>query len=246
MTGRVAVVSGGIRGIGLALSARLGKLGYQVIALYRQNAAAAAKAAAAHPEFLLPRRADVSDPVAVRRVCADVLGEFGAPRVLVNNAGINRDRPFLELGDEDWDRVVGTNLSGVFYLTRALAPAMIADGGGVIVNVGATTAMRPRAGGANYCASKAGVLQLTKCLALELAPEIRVNCLIPGFTDTPEVVERYGLTDPERRAAVLDRIPQRRIGTAEDMADALEYLVGDASRYVTGQKLIVDGGNFMW
>src|SRR5205085_434976 len=105
---------------------------------------------------------------------------------------------------------------------------------------------RPRLNGVNYCASKAGLLHLTKCLALELAPHIRVNCLIPGMIDTEEMRVRYRVSDPTARADLLAEIPQRRIGSPEEMADALEFLVGDGARYITGQKLIVDGGQFMW
>ncbi len=240
-----AVVSGGTRGIGLALSLRLRALGHHVLALYRGDEEAAEQAEKAGDGGLTAVRVDVGRPAEVRRACAALLADHGAPDVLVNNAGINRDRPFLSLTAQDWDDVVATNLSGPFHLSQALAPAMLEAGGGSIVNVGATTAIRPRTDGANYCASKAGLLQLTKCMALELAPRIRVNALIPGFTDTPEVVERYRLDDPARLDAVLAAVPGRRLGTPEDIADALEFLVTSRSAYVTGQQLIVDGGHFM-
>ncbi|MEV4427182.1 SDR family NAD(P)-dependent oxidoreductase [Streptomyces sp. R-07] len=245
MRQRTAVVSGGTRGIGLALSLRLAALGHHVHALYRSDKAAADLAVAAGDGAIEAVRMDVARPEEVAAGCERILAATGAPDVLVNNAGVNRDRPFLDLTDEDWDQVLATNLSGPFRLTRALAPAMLAAGGGTIVNVGATTAIRPRVNGANYCAAKAGLLHLTRCLALELAPTVRVNSLIPGFTDTPEVTERYALDDPERRAEILRTIPSRRIGTAENIADALEFLVTAKSGYITGQQLIVDGGNFM-
>ena len=241
----LAVVSGGTRGIGLAFSERLVKLGHRVVALYRGDTAAAR--AAETSLGLRAIRLDVSDPDAVQTVAADLLAEHGTPAVLVNNAGVNADRPFLQMSTADWKRVVDTNLSGVFYLTRALAPAMYeAERAGSIVMIGATTGLRVRRDGANYCASKAGLLQLTKCLALELAPKVRVNCLIPGMTETDELVTRFHLDDPESRAAVEAEIPQGRIGTCEDVADALEFLIGPASTYLTGQKLIVDGGQYMW
>lgn len=243
----VAVVSGGTRGIGLALSRRLLGLGHRVVALYRSDAAAAAAAVAALGPDLTAEPVDVADPDAVAAVTDRVLDRLGPPTVLVNNAGRNVDRPFLEMGVDEWRRVVDTNLSGVFYLTRALAPAMLTAGpGAVIVNIGATTGIRPRRDGVNYCASKAGLLQLTKCLAIELAPRIRVNCLIPGMTGTSELTARYRLDDPAALAAVVAEIPQARIGTADDVADGLEFLVGPASAYMTGQKLVVDGGQFMW
>jgi 3-oxoacyl-[acyl-carrier protein] reductase len=246
MTARIAVVSGGTKGIGLALSRRLCGLGYQVIALYRDDHRTAEEAAAGLEDRFEAVQLDVSRPADVRSACERLLDRRGAPCVVVNNAGVNRDRSFLELSDEDWSQVIETNLSGPFYLTRALAPAMLNAGGGTIVNVAATTAIRPRPNGANYCASKAGLLELTKCLALELAPTIRVNCLIPGVTGTEELIERYQLNDPDRRAAVLREIPLGRIATADDMADALEFLISPHSSYFTGQKLIVDGGQLMW
>ncbi|UQA93988.1 SDR family NAD(P)-dependent oxidoreductase [Streptomyces halobius] len=241
----ISVVSGGTRGIGRALSLRLAALGHRVIALYRGDDFAAQQTAKAGQGRIETLRCDLARPEEIRAVCYRITGEYGAPSVLVNNAGVNRDRPFLSMTTEDWDTVLATNLSGPFHLSQALAPAMTEAGGGSIVNVASTTAIRPRVNGANYCASKAGLLQLTKCLALELAPHIRVNALLPGFTDTEEVTERYRLDDPERLAAVLDTIPGRRLGTAEDMADALEFLVTARSGYVSGQQLIVDGGHFM-
>ncbi len=238
---RTAVVSGGTRGIGLAFSQRLAKLGYRVIALYRSDGA---NARAAAGPGIVPLRVDVADAAAVTRAAEGIVGEFGGPAVLVNNAGVNVDRPFLEMSFDDWRRVIDTNLSGAFYLSRTLVPDM--PDGGAVVNVGATTGIRPRRNGANYCASKAGLLQLTKCLALELAPRIRVNCLIPGNTETDELVTRYGLDDPAVRTAFLADVPQRRVGDPEEIADALEFLVSPASAYMTGQKLVVDGGQFMW
>jgi 3-oxoacyl-[acyl-carrier protein] reductase len=237
----LAVVSGGTRGIGLALSRRLMKLGHRVVALYHSDDAGARAAAS---EGLHVLRMDVANPDSVAQGSTEILTSHGAPAVLVNNAGINVDKPFLSMTTQDWQRVVDTNLSGVFHLCRALVPAML-DEGGVVVNIGATTGIRPRLNGANYCASKAGLLQLTKCLALELAPRVRVNCLIPGMTETEELVTRFRLDDPASRAQVLDAIPQRRIGAPEDVADALEFLVSPSSAMMTGQKLIVDGGEFM-
>ncbi|MEU4493934.1 SDR family oxidoreductase [Streptomyces sp. NBC_00210] len=242
----LAVVTGGTRGIGLALSRRLIRMGHHVVAFYGSDREAAEKAEANNGGQLTALQVDLSDAQQVADAAARVLAEHGSPAVLVNNAGLNVDRPFLELTDDDWRRVLDTNLSGPFWLTRALAPAMLAAGGGSVVNIGATTGIRPRVDGANYCASKAGLLQLTKCLALELAPAIRVNCLIPGMIDTEELRTRWRLDDPERMAQTLDEIPTHRMGTTEDIADALEFIVGPAASYLNGQKLIVDGGQFMW
>lgn len=246
MNGDLAVVSGGTRGIGLAFSRRLVKLGHRVVGLYRDDSKAASAAADELGPGFVALRCDVADAGAVEAVAGEVSDRFGAPRVLVNNAGRNIDRPFLEMSADDWRSVVDTNLTGTFLLTRALAPLMLGARAPVIVNVGATTGMRPRLNGANYCASKAGVLHLTRCLALELAPRVRVVSLIPGMTETDELVTRYHLDEPAAHAAVVDALPLGRVGQPEDIADALEFLVGPHSAYMTGQKLIVDGGQYMW
>ncbi|WP_405437920.1 SDR family NAD(P)-dependent oxidoreductase [Streptomyces anulatus] len=244
---RTAVVTGGTKGIGLAFSRRLARLGYRVVAVYRSDKASADELTAELPDRAEAVRADVSDPQEVAAFAERVLAAYGAPHVLVNNAGRNIDGPFLTMGDDDWRQVLDTNLTGPFLLTRAFAPGMLElPGGASVVTVGATTAIRPRLNGVNYCASKAGLLHLTKCLALELAPHVRVNCLIPGMIDTEEMRVRYRIADPTARADLLAEIPQRRIGSPEEMADALEFLVGGGARYITGQKLIVDGGQFMW
>ncbi|MEV6246531.1 glucose 1-dehydrogenase [Streptomyces sp. NPDC051742] len=246
MPERVAVVTGGTKGIGVSLSRRLLATGHRVVALYRGDEESAALAKKELGGGFTAVRADVSDAGDVARVTALVLEEHGAPSVLVNNAGRNIDGPFLEMTASDWDQVLAANLSGPFYMTRALAPAMLAAGGGSVVNVAATTGIRPRLNGANYCASKAGLLHLTKCLALELAPAIRVNSLIPGMIDTEEMRTRFRTDEQEHRDLLLAEIPQGRIGSPEEMADALEFLVSEKAAYITGQKFIVDGGQFMW
>lgn len=179
-----AVVSGGTRGIGRALSLRLAALGHRVIALYRGDGPAAEQTERAGAGRITALRCDLTRPDEIHAVSARITGEYGAPSVLVNNAGVNRDRSFLSMTAEDWDTVLATNLSGPFHLSRALAPVMVEAGGGSIVNIASTTAIRPRSNGANYCASKAGLIQLTKCLALELAPHIRVNALLPTDRST--------------------------------------------------------------
>ncbi|MEV6987200.1 SDR family oxidoreductase [Sphaerisporangium sp. NPDC051017] len=243
---RLAVVTGGTKGIGLSFSWRLVKSGYRVVALYRNDEVSARAAAEKIGDGFVAIRADVSDPRVAAEVSRAVLEDHGTPWALVNNAGRNIDKPFLDITDEDWRQVIDANLSGPFYLTRAFAPAMLAAGGGCVVTVGATTAIRPRLNGVNYCASKAGLLHMTKCLALELAPTIRVNCLIPGMIDTEEMRTRYRTAEPEHLASLLAEIPQGRIGSPDEMAAVLEFLLSDEARYITGQKLIVDGGQFMW
>lgn len=243
---KIAVITGGTKGIGLCFSQRLVKVGYQVIALYRNDDSAAAAATVSMGYNFVALKVDISNSSEVMRATDAILDKYGPPAVLVNNAGRNIDRPFLDLSIAEWDAVIATNLNGPFYMARSFASAMLAAGGGAIVNIGATTAIRPRRNGANYCASKAGLLHLTKCLALELAPTIRVNALIPGMIDTEEMRTRYMVNEPPKLRALLDEIPQGRIGYPEEMADALVFLISNDAKYVTGQKLIVDGGQFMW
>jgi acetoacetyl-CoA reductase/3-oxoacyl-[acyl-carrier protein] reductase len=244
---RLAVLSGGTRGIGRALCERLDQLGYRVVALYRSDEAAARRLVAELGSNVSTLRVDVADANGVAEAVTQIVDEHGVPGLLVNNAGINIDKPFLQSTPDEWRRVLDTNLSGAFYLTHAIAPHMLrGERDGNIVNIGATTGIRPRKDGAGYCASKAGLLQLTKCLALELAPRIRVNCLVPGFIRTAEVVERFNLDDAAARESVQRQIPQGRIGSTAEIADALEFLIGAQSAFMTGQKLIVDGGQFMW
>lgn len=246
MPKKFAVVTGGTKGMGLAMSSRLVSLGYEVAGLYRSDKEAAEAAEREIGDGFRAWQADLADRDAVVTVSEELLSAHGAPEVLVNNAGRNIERSFLDMSFDDWDQVIEANLSAPFYLTRALVPSMLEAGGGSVVNVAATTGIRPRVNGVNYCASKAGLLHFTKCLAMELAPTIRVNSLIPGMIDTEEMRTRFRTDEPEWREKLLSEIPQRRIGDVDMMADGLEFLIGDKASYVTGQKLIVDGGQFMW
>lgn len=239
---RTAIVTGGTRGLGRAIALALLRDGFQVVLNYRFDDGAAARAldeCSAAAERVRAVRADVSRREDVDRLMRDTLDLFGSIDVLVNNASRNVDRPFLEMSDEEWDVVIASNLTSAFMCSQAAARRMTETGGGVIVNVGATTAIRGRRNGANYCASKAGVLVLTKCLALELAPAIRVNCVVPGS------IENVDAPDPARAARLVGGIPIGRLGRPCEVAEAVSYLVSDRAAYVTGQKLIVDGGQFM-
>ncbi len=172
---------------------------------------------------------------------------FGSVDVLVNNAGLNIDKPMHDLTDEDWDRVVDTNMKGVFLCSqRASAYMLQQPQGGIILNVGALTGIRGRTNGLNYCASKAGMLVMTKCMAMELAPRVRVNCLIPGMTYTGEMEERFGLKNPENVRMLEGRVPLQRLAEPEEMANVVSFLLSDEARFITGQKIIVDGGEYMF
>jgi NAD(P)-dependent dehydrogenase (short-subunit alcohol dehydrogenase family) len=188
-------------------------------------------------------QADVSDRADVRRLFDAARQRFGGVDVLVNNAGLNKDGPFLDMSDEDWRVVLDSVLTGTFMCSQEYARRYTGPEGH-IVNLGATTGASGRKNGANYCSAKAGVLTLTKCLALELAPRIRVNCVTPGHVKTEELVERFGLDRPENLERELRAIPLGRLGRPEEACRLVLFLVGQ-SGYVTGQNFIVDGGMFM-
>jgi acetoacetyl-CoA reductase/3-oxoacyl-[acyl-carrier protein] reductase len=169
--------------------------------------------------------------------------KFGRLDVLVNMAGINRDGPLVSMGPEDWETVVATILTGTFYCSQAFAQRYSGNDGNII-NIGAVTALSGRKNGVNYCSARAGILAMTKCLALELAPRIRVNTVTPGYIDTEEVRGRHQLTEPAKRAAAEARVPLGRLGVPDDIASMIAYLI-QGGPYITGQNFQVDGGYYM-
>jgi 3-oxoacyl-[acyl-carrier protein] reductase len=245
---RSILITGASRGIGAALATGFAREGHRVTLNYSRAAeeaetlfAALVKEAGA--DRLLLQRADVGTRSEVQRMLDGAVAKFGQVDVLVNNAGLNLDGPFLDMTDARWDQVIATNLTGTFLCCQEFARRFRGTDG-AIVNVSAATAIRGRRNGANYCSAKAGVIALTKCLALELAPRIRVNCVFPGTVETEEVVTRLGLRDPETRARRLADIPLDRFGRTEDVFRTVRYLVMDAP-FVTGQNLFVNGGAYM-
>ncbi len=243
LAGRVALVTGASRGIGRGIAEALGAAGAAV---------ACAARAADHSEPTVARIRDAGGtaqafgldvtraeeiPAAVRAVEA----ALGPIDVLVNNAGIIFQRKTLELTDEDWERMLATNLTSMFRLARAVAPSMIARGGGRIINLGS---MWGRVGVPQYtayCVSKAGVDALTRCLAVEWARHgIRVNCLAPGYIRTD--FQADAMADQRTRALILSKIPLRRLGEPEEVGALAVYLASPASEFMTGQTIYLDGG----
>jgi acetoacetyl-CoA reductase/3-oxoacyl-[acyl-carrier protein] reductase len=174
---------------------------------------------------------------------AQAVAQFGRVDALVNNAGLNLDGPFRTMTDEQWERVLATNLTGPFLCAQEFARRFRGEVGH-IVNISAATAVHGRVNGANYCSSKAGVIALTKCLALELAPAIRVNCVFPGRVRTEEVLTRLNLRDPATYEASVKAIPLGRLGEPEDIYRIIRFLI-EESDYITGQNFFVNGGLFM-
>jgi acetoacetyl-CoA reductase/3-oxoacyl-[acyl-carrier protein] reductase len=249
---RIAIVTGGSRGLGAAIATHLAEDGATVIVNYVRNAASANTTVrniierGGHAEAV---QADVSEPAGIERLFEHIRKAHGRLDVLVNNAGINRDGAFLEMKLADWDAVHATNLRGPFLCCQQAARLMLAsppdDGGKCIVNIGASTGVRGRANGANYCTAKAGLMVLTRCLALELAPHVRVNTVVPGLVATDETRERFHLDDAAAAERHTQQIPLRRLGTPGDIAEAVAFLCSTQARYITGQTLYVNGGHYM-
>ena len=246
---RVILVTGSSRGIGAALVTGFARKGFRVVINYAKSDGEANQlyreiCRFADPNNVMLIKADVSVRTEVSAMFDRIAANFSRIDVLINNAGINLDGPFLEMSDEQWRRVIDTILTGTFICSQEFAFHSRGEGG-CIINIGANTGIRGRKNGCNYCSAKAGVINLTKCLALELAPRIRVNCIIPGFIATEEVMTRYNLYQEENRAALVNNIPMGRLGKPEDVFKAAEFIVENAD-YITGQNFLVNGGNLMY
>ena len=243
MRDKVVVITGASRGIGQGLARYFAEQGARVVALARDAAgleALAGEIRAAGGQCLA-RVLDVRDVAAVRAVFDAIAAELGGIDVLVNNAGMGHPVPALEVTEADWDAMMSLNLKGTFFCAQAAARHMLARGRGRIVNISSQAAVIAIDGESVYCASKGGVNQLTKSLALEWSKcGVTVNAVGPTFTYTPGTRER--LDDPAFRAGVLANIPRGRIGTIEDIATAVQYLAADSSDLVNGAFLLVDGG----
>ena len=242
---RVILVTGSSRGIGAALVTEFAKDGFRVVL---NHAHSQGEAEALHrvlvgqhgADRILLRKANVAKRDEVKAMFDAALDRFGRVDVLVNNAGLNIDGPFLAMTDEQWDQVIATNLTGTFICAQEFALRFTGKAGHII-NISAATGLRGRKNGANYCSSKAGVITLTKCLALELAPKICVNCVLPGQMNTEEVMTRYNLHDKPTLDRMLSTIPLGRLGTTEDVYRVVRFLVKDAE-FITGQNFFVNGG----
>lgn len=244
MQGKVALVTGASRGIGRSIAAALAAAGSEVFCVSTREGGCdeTVKAITEHGGKAQALVCDVADAGQVEALAKTVLDRAGRLDFLINNAGITKDGVFLRMSPEDFDAVLGTNLRGSFLVCKAFARAMAKARGGRIVNVGSVVGLTGNAGQANYAASKAGLVGLSKSLAKELAGRgITVNVVAPGFIAT----DMTASIPAEHQQAMLATIPLGRPGQAEDVAAAVAFLCSDSAAYITGQVLVVDGGMTM-
>jgi 3-oxoacyl-[acyl-carrier protein] reductase len=247
---KTVIVTGATRGIGRAISIQLAKEKYNLVLNYSNDDASAKESeeeCRKYHDNIFIFKADVSLRSDVVNMMDETIKKFLTVDVVINNAGINIDKPLISMSESDWDRVVDTNMKGTFLVSQQAAIHMLRqENGGQIINVSATTAIKGRKNGINYCAAKAGIIVMTKCLALELAPKIRVNCVIPGFTWTKETEDRFDLPARLNEELGMRNIPLERLGKPEEIADMVSFLISEKAKYINGQKIIVDGGEFMF
>jgi 3-oxoacyl-[acyl-carrier protein] reductase len=241
LTGKVALVTGSTRGIGHAIATTLRDCGARVAIVGRQKEKAAAIARQLGSESQ-GFSCDVSNTGQVAQLVSDVESQFGSLDILVNNAGLTRDNVVMRIKDEDWDQVLDTNLRGPFAAIRAASRGMMKRRWGRIINITSVVGMIGNKGQANYAASKAGLIGLTKSVAKELASRnILVNAIAPGFIET-EMTD--AMTD-EARKGLTGLIPLERLGSPADVASVVAFLASEHAAYITGQVIVVDGGMVM-
>jgi len=242
LEGRVALVTGGSRGIGAAVATRLAAEGASVAIGFAGREQAASEVVSSIEKAggrALAVQGDISDPVAGAALVERTVSVYGRLDVLVNNAGITRDGLVVRMSDDDWHAVIETNLSGAFYTTRAASRIMMKQRAGSIVNVASVVGMMGNAGQVNYAAAKAGLIGMTKAVARELAGRgVRANAVAPGFIETDMTAS---LSGPAREGA-LSMIAMGRMGSVDDVASAVVFLASDDAAYITGQVIAVDGG----
>ncbi|MCK5653390.1 MAG: 3-oxoacyl-ACP reductase FabG [Gemmatimonadetes bacterium] len=250
LRGRVALVTGASTGIGRAIALELAACGVHIAFNFldegpesQQDAEDAARAFRSMEVRVLFRGCDIRDPDQVRAFVKEAHDELGGLHILVNNAGIGRDRAMWRMTDQDWKDVLDTNLSGAFYCTREVAPYLRAQEFGKIVNIASVHGLRSEFGLANYCSSKAGLIGLTRSTAVELGPSnVNVNAVAPGYIRTTRLTEQVP-------AEILDRVRERstlgRLGDPQDVAWVVLFLCSEAARHITGAVIPVDGGDLL-
>lgn len=241
---KVALITGGTRGIGKAIAKKFAENGYDLVINYvseNTDLDKLKKDINSKNEILFVR-ANVGDFNSCEELVKSAIDKFGKIDVLINNAGITRDNLIMRMKEEDFDKVINTNLKGTFNVTKNVVPYMMKKRSGKIVNISSVVGVSGNAGQCNYAASKAGIIGFTKSIAKELASRnILANCVAPGFIDT-DMTEVLNDTVKEN---INNQIPLKRMGTAEEIAKAVYFLAGEDNTYITGQVLNIDGGMLM-
>lgn len=248
LTGKVAIITGGYHGIGRGIAEGLAEAGADVVICAR-NFERCVEACAEIEKMgvkTLPIRCDITKSEEVKTLIRKTAAEMGKINILVNNAGVGgSEKPILKMSDEDWDYPVNIDLKGAFLCVRAAVPEMIKQGGGKVINVTSITAMIGMANMSAYCASKAGLVQLTKVMALEFIKyNIQVNALCPGYFLTP--MNQKFFESEIGRKAVQKNIPMNRLGRVEELKGTAIYLASPATNFMTGSCLVIDGGQTIW
>lgn len=243
LNGKTAIITGGSRGIGAAIAVKFASLGADIAIVYAGNQDAATRICElCRNTYKVQTNAfccDVSDFEASKKTVAEIKIQFGSIDILVNNAGITRDGLIISMKEHDFDAVIGTNLKGAFNMIRHCSPIFIKNRSGKIINISSVVGLSGNAGQANYAASKAGLVGLTKSVARELAGRnITCNAIAPGFIETD-------MTKEIDAGEILKDIPLKRMGTPQDVAEAAAFLAGSCSEYITGEIIRVDGGMAM-
>ncbi len=246
-TGKRVLITGAGRGLGRQFAVDFAAAGARVAVNYSWSAAAAEEvvaeiAAAGGEAFCVGADITRSDQVAA--MFEEITQRIGGLDILINNAGLSRDGPLLEMTEEDWDAVISVNLKGPFLCSQYAGRMMTAEGcsGGRIINISATSSITGRKNTANYASSKAGLNALTRCLALELGPQVTVNAVVLGFFDSPLVRELFS---PEQVATAVETMPVGRVGQFKEASGFIRYLASDAAAFMTGQTVNFDGGQIM-
>jgi 3-oxoacyl-[acyl-carrier protein] reductase len=244
LEGKVALVTGGAQGIGRAIALALAREGAKVVVsdINLEKAEEACREIAALGQEAAAVKGNVADGKDAEGMVQKSVDQFGRLDILVNNAGITRDQVLLRMKEEDWDLVLGVNLKGAFHLTKAVLRPFLKQRGGKIVNIASVTGQMGNAGQSNYASSKAGLIGFTKSVAREYASRnIQVNAVAPGFIDTA----MSQAIPAKEREFLIKQIPLARLGSPEDIAEAVLFLAGPGADYITGQVLNVNGGMYM-
>jgi 3-oxoacyl-[acyl-carrier protein] reductase len=244
LKGKVALVTGGAQGIGEEICEHLSSEGVEIAVcdINKEQADIVAEKLSGSSVKAKAFFMNVADSAGVEETIQNVIDEFGRIDILVNNAGITRDNLMIRMKEEDWNSVISVNLSGTFNVSKAVVKHMMKARSGHIINIASVVGVSGNAGQANYSASKAGIIGLTKTMAKEFASRnITVNAIAPGYIKT----EMTDVLSEEARQAFMDKIPLKKAGTPEDVANVVEFLASDYSSYITGQVICVDGGMVM-